>query len=160
MHVADPTAPPARALAGREVISARATYASTEITQLHQEWNLTVQQVPQASPAALHAMHYIADSSRLTRDEKKTLIRLVAIVDQFAGGDPKLMSDIIGIAKMMEADTPEGSHKRHSMRDVMQEYLDDRAQLGGSGEAVTVSVETEILLVRMSYADLRVDVAP
>jgi|GEM_PF-3052656 len=145
MQVADATA----------ALSARAT--STSITMFARRQTVTVEiEAPQASAAAVWSMQYIAASSRLTRDEKKSLIRLVALVDQFGGGDPKLMQQVVAIAKMMEADTPKDSYKRHSFAETMEAYWRERATLG-DGAAVRIHVETDILLVCMSYEAMRAE---
>lgn len=99
----------------------------------------------QPSAPAMFAMKYIADSTRLSGSEKKTLIRLVAMVDEFAGGDGELMQKVMALAKIIEANRLEGTYRAHTMWQVMEEYWKQREALSGE-QAVTVSVTAEIYL--------------
>lgn len=120
-----------------------------DISALYQKHSLTVREVKTASPFALAALDYIASSTRLAPEERQTLIRLVAVVDEFAGGDPKLMRDIIGIAKIMELNATE-TYPPKSFRETLEAYFEAREKLNAS-DSVQISAETEVLAVIVQY---------
>lgn len=110
------------------------------------------------SDEAMQVLKYIAASSRLSPSEKRTLIRLVALVDQYAGGDPKLMKDVLGIAALMEAGRKEGRYPRHSLKEAMDAYWEERKKLGGREDA-EVSVETEIIATRIEIENVSIEIS-
>ncbi|MFO0390124.1 MAG: hypothetical protein ACK502_10480 [Alphaproteobacteria bacterium] len=118
------------------------TSASINILQVVQQYEVSVKEVKQVSKYALLALDYIANSTRLSPEDRRTLIRLVAIVDEFAGGDPKLMRDIIGIAKIMEMNATQ-NYKPIPLREALRMYFEERERLDPSKE-MTISVESEI----------------
>lgn len=131
-----------------------ASETSINILQVVQHHQITVQEVKQISPWGLKALAYIAGSSRLSPEDRRTLIRLVAIVDEFAGGDPKLMRDIIGIAKIMEMNAKQ-NYKPMSLREALKLYFEERERFDPS-QQVTINVEAEIQAVSVQYTDVSV----
>lgn len=94
------------------------------------------------SPFALMSLNYIANSTKLPPKDKHTLIRLVAMVDEFAGGNAKLMKQVMNVAGMMEMGAKQSSAPM-TLREAIREYLEHRAALHPD-ESVSISVETEI----------------
>lgn len=126
-------------------------------THIEVHSQFTVREVKEPSPLGLAVLSYIASSTRLSKDQKKTLARLVAIVDEFAGGDPKLMRDIIGIAKIMEAGATR-SYKPTPFMRMLKEYMEWRERIDPS-ESVTIDVRAEINAVSIQYIGVTAEVA-
>ncbi len=106
-----------------------------------------------ATAAAMDVTEYIAASSRLSPEEKMTLMHLVAVADM-AGGDPKHMREIFGFAWRMEAGKPDGSYVSHDLTIGMRGYWQEYAGLLARGHAVRVHVDTEFRLVRMQFSEI------
>lgn len=136
--------------AGRDVAAKLVESLSVSSLHIVQQQQLAVHEVKVISPAGLMALDYVASSQKLSQEEKRTLIRLIAIVDEFAGGDPKLMRDIVGIAKIMEMDGVE-KFSTMSMQEALREYFEERERLNPS-DSVIISAETEILAVQVQYS--------
>lgn len=133
--------------------------SSISVTVAHTEFHaqLTLSDMKQPSPLAVAVMSYIASSTKLSRDEKRALTRLVAIVDEFAGGDPKLMRDIIGIAKVMEAGATR-SYKPTPFMRILKEYMEWRERLNAGG-STSLDIHAEIDQVSIQYIGVKAEVA-
>jgi len=127
-------------------ISTQSVQAS--IMEIRQSTRITIRETDMVSEAAKIALSYIAASTRLSPSDKTTLTRLVAAIDEFAGGNPKLMSDVIGIARIMELNATM-EYKPTRLRDVLEEYFEERARLRANREA-TINIETSIASLRIA----------
>ena len=101
------------------------------------------------SEGGMLALQKIASSTKLSRQDKQTLIRLVALVDEFAGGDMKLMRKIMAIAQVMEMQSTK-SYKPMSMKEAYEQYVAERERLRPSPDTI-ISISTEIEAVSVSY---------
>ncbi len=139
-------------------VRATASATQSQSISIQSVTTLTVNPADEISAEGYKALKYIAASSKLSPEEKRTLIRLVALVDQYAGGDPKLMRDVLGVAAIMEAGRKEGTYPRHSMQEAMDAYWEEREKLGGRADA-EISVATEITVTRIEAERLSVEIS-
>lgn len=139
----------------------RASYASLQISFQQVQSQSSISPHQQMSAMARWALNYLAGSSRLKDSEIRGLINLIATIDQFAGGDPKLIVDVIAIAKMMEAPRPEGSYRTHSFKELEDMYWDARKNMGGGNDSIE-SITANITELKLQYqqADIKVDAIP
>lgn len=119
------------------------------VAQVRTQQTIVIREVKSMSENARQVLAYIAQSQKLSPDQKRTLARLVAIVDEFAGGNAKLMRDIVGIAKIMEM-TAAAVYAPTSMRRMMEIYWEEREKLRDDNE-VRISIETEVTAVWMEW---------
>jgi hypothetical protein len=136
--------------AGQQVLARYSATIAASAQYLRSEFQVDIKIEKQPSPLAVKAMRYIAESTRLRPEDKDTLIRLVAIVDEFADGDEELMRKVLAIAKLMEMGNAEGSQPKRSFEEVLKQYREEREKLGGE-DHVSISVKTEILSVQVAY---------
>ncbi len=102
----------------------------------------------QISRAGLWALNAIGGSTALSPAQKRTLARLVAIVDEFAGGSPRLMRQIVGVAKLMAMQSTR-SYKPTTLEEMLRMYREERERLTGRSMQPD-EVEVEIAQVRIS----------
>lgn len=102
---------------------------SNEIrVSLHANATASTEDTYQPSAAAMRALSAIGGSTKLSKEQKRTLTHLIAMVDEYAGGSPKLMRAIIGIANVMAMQ----SHKTYPptpLQEMLKMYQEERAKL-------------------------------
>lgn len=133
--------------------SMRAAYTSStpqksvrvDVNALLSHTTVKMRKVKEISPLALKVLSYIADSTRLTREEKRTLTRLVAVVDEFAGGNPRLLRDVAGVAKLMELNATHSSPPT-PLREILDDYFDERERLRES-QSLTIDIDSAIVTI-------------
>lgn len=135
MHVAAPSASGAILSAFRLEISQSKT-------------TLKLRQQFEPSDAAMEALAFIGNSTKLSPAQKRSLTRLVAMVDEFAGGSPKLMRSIMGIASLMAMHS-EKTYAPTPMKQMLEWYQEEREKLARSKGEVQISVETSILALEI-----------
>lgn len=104
------------------------------------------------SEGGMLALQKIASSTKLSRQDKQTLIRLVALVDEFAGGDMKLMRKIMAIAQVMEMQSTK-NYKPMSMKEAYEQYVAEREKLRPSEDTI-ISISTEIEVVSAAHVQM------
>lgn len=104
------------------------------------------------SPMALDVVHYVAASSRLSPSEKASIIRLAAIIDAYAAGDERLLSQLASVVQLMETSAKGDSYQTHSVSEAMAYYADARQSLSGRGESsFSLSVRAEFEQLTFAY---------
>lgn len=75
------------------------------------------------------ALNHIAASTRLSDTEKRAFVRLLADIDQYAGGDPKLILKVMAMVALAESENPPGKYRAHSQIEIDKMYWEDRMSL-------------------------------
>ncbi len=87
------------------------------------------------SPGTRVALNQIASSSRLSGTEKRTFIRLLAEIDQYANGDPKLILKVMMMVAMAESLRAQGEYRTHAQAEVDQMYWEARQSMAATQKA-------------------------
>ncbi len=134
---------------------ARASYASFSASYISLQATISITQTNDMSPMARWAINYLANSSQLTDGEKRILVDTIATIDHFAGGDPKLIRDVIAVAKLMEASRPVGAYRTHTFKELEDMYWEEREKLGDKHETTeTISLQITALSMQYTQADI------
>lgn len=104
----------------------------------------------QPSKAAMQAMSVIGASTKLSKDQKRTLTRMIAMVDEYAGGNPKLMRSIVGIANLMAMKSTK-NYAPTPMREMLKMYQEEREKLDMEKGSGGLAVEAYILSIEMAW---------
>lgn len=151
MHVASP--PAATGLqAGYSAISASLTAVKIQVSVIQHTGD-------EMSGMARWAISYLAQSTRLKMEEKQMLASLIASIDQFAGGDPKLILDVIAIAKIMESNRVMGEYRAQPFADIEEMYWEARERMGGERPGITrTTIEMQITELKLQYSSTQIAV--
>lgn len=122
---------------------------AVQFSQMSSVTTIRRTEVKVMSEDALVALKYIAKSTRLAPEEKRALIRLVAFIDEFAGGNSKLLRDVVGVAKLMEMNAKQ-SYPPTPLREVIKAYFEEREKMRPS-ESVEISIETQLNSFSFQY---------
>ncbi|MBI1276343.1 hypothetical protein GC177_10310 [bacterium] len=94
------------------------------------------------SPEAVAILHYTAQSTRLTGDDKRAIAKLAAIVDKFGGANHgKLMKDLAAVVRIMEQANPPRGQKSTGLARMLELYREERAKLGDDATHVRIFLE-------------------
>jgi hypothetical protein len=112
----------------------------------------------QPSDEAISLMGYLAASDRLTPDEKRAVVRLLAMADHYATGreHDKLMRAIAALVGLMAFNARmREAQPQHSFSDVMAFYQEQRRALDPTGGKQTAMEITLNLSVEIEQFSLR-----
>jgi len=121
----------------------------------------------QPSDDALTIMSYIADSQKLTGQEKSSIIRLLAMADTHTTGKThdKLMHAIAALVGLMEFNARmREDQPKHSLEEVLGYYQEQRRLLDPSGgqtttQQIRVDVHMEVEQFSLRYVGVDVQTA-
>lgn len=143
----------------QNVMQAHSGQVALSYTRVRVESRISITIEPDLSPSPLAAkiIGYVAASDKLSPDEKKSIVRLAAFIDEYAGGDPKLLKQLAGVVQLMEMTAEGRRYARHTAQSMLDYYKQmreefHRARTGGDGSyTLDLSVEMEFESLTMSY---------
>ncbi|MBI1362807.1 MAG: hypothetical protein GC134_02390 [Proteobacteria bacterium] len=142
---------------------------SYQRTTLDLNVNIQIQQPKwyQPSDEALTIMGYVANSDRMTGQEKASVIRLLAMADAHTTGrtHDKLMKTIAALIGLMEFNArAREAQPKHSLEEVLGYYQQQRRLLDPDGgmetvTAISINVHVEVEQFSLQYTGLSIDAA-
>lgn len=98
---------------------------------------------PKLAPAVQSILQHIASSTKLSHAEKQSFMQMLADIEKFGNGDPKLLIKLMQLIAMVEQLHADEEFQQDLLKDITEQYLAIRD--GGTQDAAkanTVDIVT------------------